>query len=316
MLRAALGPPGPAGAIHTWNGGQGAAIVHRNWGDVLAECPFCGSEVTDDLVSFGGTCPKCFAEIPGEEAATDPGVDVRNAQERRDRRRASFRTMASLAVLLVIVSCTGIAAFVTVLWPEPDVAEILDFDTLDFPMPVELLGVEEAPVEPGPRPARPTRPTPVEPATDAVTSTDGVRRPRTEIGPLVPTKAVPGVKPGSKPGTVDLSMDAPTVRRDDNLVLSDPEAIRDMIGERLVEFIPGLKVCYDRRLKAVPTLQGRWRLRFTIATSGRVFASDATGLDKRDAELEKCLSEHMTEQWRFGRISVSQPVQRTLRFQP
>jgi len=33
-------------------------------------------------------------------------------------------------------------------------------------------------------------------------------------------------------------------------------------------------------------------------------------------DYEKCLAEHMTEQWRFGRISVSQPVQRTLRFQP
>ena len=210
----------------------------------MAECPFCGSEVSDDLVAFGGTCPKCFAEIPGEEAATDPGVDVRDAQERRDRRRATFRTVAGLTALLLVVSCTGIAALATVLWPEPEVAEILDFDTLDFQMPNELVGVEAPPEPEEARPDRPSErpvaspgPTPVAP------SPDGIRRPRTEIGPLVPTKAVPGAKPGSKPGSVDLSLEAPKVRRDDNLVLSDPEAIRDMIGERMVEFIPGLKVC-------------------------------------------------------------------------
>ena len=46
--------------------------------------PLCTPQ---DLVTFGGTCPKCFAEIPGEEAATDPGADVRAAIERRAARR-------------------------------------------------------------------------------------------------------------------------------------------------------------------------------------------------------------------------------------
>lgn len=285
----------------------------------MAECPFCGSEVTDDLVTFGGTCPKCFAEIPGEEAATDPGIDVREAQDRRDRRRASVRTVASLTALLLIVSCTGVAAMVTVFWPEPSVAGLLDFDTLDFPMPDELVGVEAPPVQEegvqpkGPRPSeRPSAST--GPAVAA--GTDGVRRPRTELGPLVPTKAVPGAKPGTKPGSVDLSLGAPAVRRDDNLVLSDPAAIRDMIGERMVEFIPGLTVCYDRRLKLVPTLQGRWRLSFTVGANGRVAHAEAAGLDKKDAELEKCLTSHIVEEWTFGRITIAQPVQRTLRFQP
>jgi hypothetical protein len=284
----------------------------------LAECPFCGSEVSDDLVTFGGTCPKCFAEIPGEEAATDPGVDVRNAQDRRDRQRATLRTVAGLATLLMLVSCTGVAALVTVLWPEPTVAGILDFDTLDFPMPEELVGVEMPPVEAEPKGPRPSeRPEPIVTGPATAPGTDGLRRPRTEIGPLVPPKPVPGVKPGTgRPGSVDLSLGTPTVRRDDNLVLSDPEAIRDMIGERMVEFIPGLTVCYDRRLKTTPTLKGRWRLRFTVGTSGRVSAADASGLDTADAELEKCLVSHISEQWTFGRITIAQPVQRTLRFQP
>lgn len=265
----------------------------------MAECPFCGSEVSDDLVTFGGTCPKCFAEIPGEEAATDPGADVRAAIERRDRRRATFRTMASLAVLLMIVSCTGLAAFAVVVWPEPEVAEILDFDTLDFPTP-EVIGVEEA-VAPRPRPSPRSEPEPV-------ASTD--RRPRVEIGPLTPSPTAP------KPGKVTLSLDPPPVRRDDNLVLAEPEAIRDMIGERMVEFIPELKLCYDRRLKAVPSLKGRWRLTFTIGTSGRISAAQAVGLDRKDSELERCLVAHIVEQWRFGKITMAQPVQRTLRFQP
>ena len=66
----------------------------------------------------------------------------------------------------------------------------------------------------------------------------------------------------------------------------------------------------------MPSLKGRWRLLFTVGTSGKVYATSAESVDQKDAELEKCLVAHITENWRFGRITVAQPVQRTLRFQP
>lgn len=273
-------------------------------GAELAECPFCGSSVTEDLVIYGGTCPKCFAEIPGEEAATDPGEEVRAAQDRWDRFRARIPVFLGMTALLFVVSCTGMTALVAVLWPDPEVAEILDFD-LDSSYPTPDL-VGPATAEPAPTQDVPERPTPGSEASPSTpVAANDPPRPR----PAAPTPRRPD-------GTVDLSLRAPTVRRDDNVVLSNPDAIRDMIGERMVEYIPGLKVCYDRRLKVAPTLKGRWRLKFTIATDGTISGADAAGIDKSDAELEACLVEHVVEHWRFGKISLAQPVQRTLRFFP
>jgi hypothetical protein len=310
-------------------------FVRLRRGERLAECPFCGSQVSEELVTYGGTCPKCFAEIPGEEAATDPGVEVKAALDRRDRRRATFRTVALLSVMMALVLCTGSVALVTLLWPEPEVAAILDFDELDFPIP-DIAGVEEvalgAPRKPRPR----SSPGSVEDRAgrlgsgvdlgngasaselgeDGTAEVDPARRVRTELGPLVPERTASGSSPGSSSGAGRLSIDMPTVRRDDNVVLSDPDAIRDMIGERLVEFMPGLTVCYDRRLKVSPTLKGRWRLKFSVLPSGAVSGASAEGLDRRDRELEACVAEHISEHWRFGRITVTQPVSRTLKFYP
>ena len=271
----------------------------------MGECPFCGSQVTDDLITYGGTCPKCFAEIPGEEAATDPGVDVREAQERRDRRRALLRRVLGFSFVLMVVSCTGVVALVLVAWPEPQVAEILDFDDLDYQMP-DIVSGEEPTAAPRPQ----SRPRPG-PSPAPVASTD--RGVRTELNPISPELG--GAGGLSQPaGINDLSLSAPAVRRDDNVVLSDANAIRDMIGERMVEFIPGLNQCYERRLKRKPSLQGRWRLAFTVQPSGSVTNVSVTALSRSDSEFESCLSSHIRNHWRFGKITLAQPIQKTLRF--
>ena len=42
-----------------------------------ATCPFCKGGISADVVQFGGNCPHCLLEIPGEEAPTDPGLVAR-----------------------------------------------------------------------------------------------------------------------------------------------------------------------------------------------------------------------------------------------
>jgi hypothetical protein len=268
-------------------------------GEVLGECPFCGSSVSEDLVTYGGTCPKCFAEIPGEEAPTDPGIEVREAQDRRDRMWQLARTVASVSAMLAVVSCTGAVAFALVLWPEPEVADLLDFDTLDFPMPDDIVGAEDVAAA-KPRPRRTAQVTEPGPGGAADPGGPGLRT------TLSPVSAELGGDGGlSKPAPVSLSIEAPTVRRDANVVLSDPSAIRDMIGERMVEFIPGLNQCYERRLKQNPSLKGRWRVHFTVQADGGVSGAGAEALERRDTELERCLSEHIEKNWRFGRITMA-----------
>lgn len=39
----------------------------------MGECPFCKAQIDEEILLYGGTCPTCLIEIPGEESATDPG---------------------------------------------------------------------------------------------------------------------------------------------------------------------------------------------------------------------------------------------------
>lgn len=319
----------------------------------MNECPFCGSEISEELVAYGGTCPRCFAEIPGEEAATDPGEEVRAAQERSDRRRVASRAaMLGLIGMLSLVVCTGAIALAFVLKPEPEIAALIDFDELDFPMP-EVVGIQEAggeptvvAVAPKPSPRQPAPAAPVaRPAPEAPRPSGAERfardgtadaapaasagdlrgepgrervalsgpRSRGSDEPEAPARTVAGGGLGAA-APLDLSIGSTKVRRDANIVLDDPLAIRNMIGEELRAGIPGLVNCYNRRLKQVPGLKGRWRLTFTVTPEGRASGAKATPLDRGDAELESCLASHVEREWSFGQIAMASPVAKTLTF--
>lgn len=285
------------------------------------ECPFCGSEVGAELVTYGGTCPKCFAEIPGDEAPTDPGAEVRAAQDRKDRARGLLPLAVAMGMLLALVTCTGATALAFALWPEPEVAQLLDFDALDIEMPEIVEGTDEmlAKVDP---PAPDAAPKPAAPSPNGKAPSDGVASgdlvPRPRPGTAEPDGPMTGLDEtatgGRAPGLDGFDVKGPKVRRDANLVLSDPDAIRDMISERMVEFIPGLKVCYDRRLKVMPTLKGSWLLTFQVEKDGTVTNAKATAKDRPDPELEECLAAHIGSRWTFGRISRAQPVSKTVKF--
>ena len=307
----------------------------------MAECPFCGSPVTSHLVSHGGTCPRCLAEIPGEEAATDPGAEIRAARERHDRRWITYRNYFLSAGAIGTVSVAGIVAITLALWPKPQVAALLDFDKLDFPMPEvvaseamavvppadDRIATVQAPPRPGTKPSATsaTRFAPGQPiaggTADAGDLADArgaeTTGARTRTGTADPAGPSLGLSPavGPRP-TADLSLQAPRVRRDDNLVLSDPDAIRQMIGEYMREQIPQLNGCYDRRLKVDPGLGGRWKLQFVVDRDGSVEHAVVEPIEIADAELEACIVSHVEREWEFGKVAMNQPVSRTLRFQP
>ena len=306
----------------------------------MAECPFCGSPVTRHLVAHGGTCPRCLAEIPGEEAATDPGAEVRAARERHDRRWITYRNHALSAATVGTVAVAGITAITLALWPEPEVAALLDFDRLDFPMPEVVAseamavvpagqddGITRVPPPAGSRPTATsaTRFAPNQPASGGTAGANDLAdargadttRTRTRSGTAEVGSPALALSPavGQRP-SVDLSLQAPRVRRDDNLVLSDPDAIRQMIGEYMREQIPQLNGCYDRRLKVQPNLGGRWKLQFVVDRNGDVEDAVVDPIEVADAELEECIVHHVEREWEFGKVAMNQPVSRTLRFQP
>jgi len=317
----------------------------------LAECPFCGSSVDEDLVIYGGPCPKCFAEIPGEEAPTDPGAEARAAQERRDRRGATLRAAIGLGAMMAVVGCAGIVALAVVLWPEPEVA-VMDFDDSSFDYPViELKGGAPEPEQmdegtdegaaPQPRQANDGGRTngggsKVDPSAyegvayddgaakagdaldgdDGVAEVDGPRGTRGTDGPVAGPQGLDelGDDNSQRGSAFDLDLGPKVDRRGE--VLSDPDQIRQMIGKLMRQQVGRLTQCYERQLKREPNLGGRWLVRYTVNTEGRAVDASATGRDVSHAELEECLANIIESKWRFDRITRSQPVQKTFTFRP
>jgi hypothetical protein len=163
-------------------------------------CPFCGGEVEESVVLYGGTCPHCFAHIPGEEAATDPGEEVAQAQAEQDRRRARRRALLPLLVVApVVLILAGVATWL-VLRPEPELA-VLDLDAGEFYMPdADVLVVAHTEDEP---PADATE----EPAGD--TSADGVAD--AGNGGAVASRGSAGTKAAAR--QVDPKVEAPVLRK-------------------------------------------------------------------------------------------------------
>ena len=77
----------------------------------MSSCPFCQGEIADDLERFGGPCPHCFNEIPGEEAATDPGVAAQAAEKQAQQLQAKKRGVRTVllggAALLLLAGGGG-----------------------------------------------------------------------------------------------------------------------------------------------------------------------------------------------------------------
>ena len=313
----------------------------------MGECPFCGGEVEQELTTFGGTCPRCFAHIPGEEAATDPGEEVLAAQEASDRARSSRRALLPVLVSLpFVLGFVGLAAWVA-LRPPPEVA-VLDFDDLDAAYTPEIVAASE-------HDARE-----LAPADDGATSGAGAARVRdgdatpsvaasrllaaptspigeggasvSDLGGTASLRVDEGLRPRAtgaaagpaaltgglstrttQSGAMDFGLDVTNSRKAG--VLEDPAAIRQMIAERMAGQMQQLNSCYERQLKVEPGLAGRWRIRYTVGADGTVRDARAEGLAASNREFERCMADVVTR-WRFGRIVRDQPVQRTVSFRP
>lgn len=100
----------------------------------MEACPFCSTSIDEDVVVYGGTCPSCFAHIPGEEAATDPGEDVKLAQAAQDRQRAKRRALMPLLLAVPVVLAVVGGALYLALRPAPELA-MLDLDDGEFYSP-------------------------------------------------------------------------------------------------------------------------------------------------------------------------------------
>lgn len=311
-------------------------------GDV-ANCPFCSSDIEEDLVVFGGTCPKCFGEIPGEEAPTDPGEERKAAIEKADqavvRRRRSVQMVGALMLFLVMAGGALTVAF----WPEEE-AVLLNFDEEYYEEDLDGLAAYEAP-EDEPESsasgiAKSTRTTKRDPlgnlealkglgkdgdvldgvavAEQVGPSTSGMRT--SENGDINPFADDQKIADGVSGGAPMVGGLVPSVKINRQLqrgvTLTDDNQIIGMIRKVLSDNSRGLQTrCYEKELKNKPDLKGKWTLRFTVDTKGQVRDATAEGRDMQDASLEFCLVEQVSR-WEFQAIHKAQPVQKSYTFRP
>lgn len=278
----------------------------------MAHCPFCKQSITPELAQYGGNCPKCMLEIPGEEAPTDPGAHVRarlNAEQQvvhekqRQKRWVGWAIGAGL-----LVSFVGFGA-----WKLKQERDALTYNLDEYyVMPLEDIVVAAAPVvepdavasaDPKPEGGGSTRQRPIAnpsatvAAPESVGST-GVRASSSSTDALPPELAAAMAATGGSAslGGADIAVVRPDV------VLSDPAEIKAMIGRVLAGSRPQLNACYQQRLKQAENLRGTWDLQFTVSTAGVATGVDARGRDRADGELEACM-ERAVAGWRFSKVA-------------
>ncbi len=311
-----------------------------------SSCPFCGRAVDSDIVAFGGQCPHCFGEIPGEEAPTDPGEEKRKAQEKAQKAQVLGSRKGPFAVLgLLLLTPVGIAAYILL---QPGVEKKgLNLDDAAFNLgdvgemvayvePTAAPNEVQPSVKGGPRPkADPgTRlsdltghkttavdfsgagQNPTAPENGGIEGTRGTGPGDRNPGDMGDMKtSVNYGSSGSGPGAiVDAAIDVQR-REHQGVTLTDDNAIVEMVKQVVGSELPKLRSCYDQRLKADETLQGAWLLTFKVTTAGKVVEAQAEAQDTSDPELEACMLKKVA-QWPFQPIKEDLPITKTVRFRP
>ncbi len=122
--------------------------------------------------------------------------------------------------------------------------------------------------------------------------------------PLPPLRhqEVPAALPQQAAASGPPSGEGPAKARDPAAAQDAPPAPlgeeRRSIGEYVRSHLSDVTNCYEDRLAARKSLQGRLIARFDIGPDGRVISASAEGID--DRELVRCTIEAMRS-WRFGR---------------
>ncbi|MEZ4320230.1 MAG: AgmX/PglI C-terminal domain-containing protein [Myxococcota bacterium] len=279
----------------------------------MAKCPFCQSPIDGDILMYGGSCPKCFGEIPGEEAATDPGEEVKARQQRSDNRRVLVRTLIPLALAAPVVGMMLLLAVGFIIWNRNPTVEVMNFDELEVGIDYDIVAADPEEENPDPDAGKPTP----KPNPGGTSGTNPAPRPQPTTQPnsggvADPTKP-PEVKVDKPKGLGGFDIDI-NVQRDGE-VISDPGQIFEMIRVTMAKNQGSLKACYDSALKTNENLEGRWRAAFTVNEKGIATNIAFTGMNMSDGELEKCLASTVSR-WKFAKIARPQPVEKSWRFRP
>jgi hypothetical protein len=288
--------------------------------------------VTANLLRNGGRCPKCLIEVPGEEAATDPGEAVKAAQqaqvEARVERSRRTQIMGFVVAGLSIIGGALAIAF----WPEQPMPVIV-IDDWDYNEEHTALAVAE-PAAPEASPGKHAAP---ERSPRKATNSERTSEGRSEAvagrGEGLPSTmgSAPEAAPedavastsrasiGTGQVNTATSMDdifgGPAAGGPKARELSDEDEIRKAIMAVQRSRGPQAAQCYEQQVGSKPSLKGRWIVEFTISKEGKPSQVKATGQGVSDSELENCLVRNVSS-WTFARMAKPQPVALPFNFKP
>lgn len=276
-----------------------------------ALCPFCRAEVEASLLRFGGHCPKCLIEIPGEETATDPGEHAKAVAHAEAVATRTAKSRTNVAVGLFVVLALAAGGGWWALRPEPVVPDSLDEGWAIVPRSAHkdltLRAAEVAPeavaavVHAKASSAR-------SPSADARIAAAGPTEPAQ--GSVLPS---PTASLASDPLSAFTVGVGPKSKGPEAIVLTDAGQIEAMIQQVLVRGSKQLQQCYEQRLNESAGLKGAWHLVFLVSTEGTASEIAVTPLSVSDAALEACMVRNV-QGWRFQRIKESVEINKTFRF--
>lgn len=295
----------------------------------MPRCPFCKGEVGEDLLRYGGHCPHCLNEIPGEESATDPGVAAKAKADLEARAAAARlkRRNTVLAVLSALVTFGGVGAYLAL--REKPVAMVLDDEPIYIaPASAHHSNVLEekaaaakaqADAEAEAKRREAAR------RASAANGTAGTPGDLASAGPELSaptgssTAGLPPISSGSSSNlpsiALDLKAKGPTAKQMEGLVLSSDAEVKAMVKTVIESGYKQLQQCYESRLKENPTLAGRWEITFVIAKEGKVESAEAVARTTKDRQFEACMESNV-KNWRFTAISKPFEITKAFVFSP
>lgn len=300
-----------------------------------ASCPFCKGTVPQDTLRFGANCPHCMLEIPGEEAPTDPGLEMRQRKEqeeraRRQREASRTRVVAGLAFgVLLVAGAAGAWS-----WRRYqdslayDIGEYfqIDLDEIEGPPPVAAV-TEALPAAGSPAAGSPAAGSPAgspagrsprlvtpRPIGDTIVLGVSAEASASEAagGPKRSSDgALADVAPAGMGASVSNSVAIGEIglRResDANAVLTDQTEMLAMAKRFAAAYRTQLQTCYVQRLKQGSTLEGTWKVSFVITPDGLTRDVAVSGVGVKDGELETCMKSTVGK-WKFQKIARALPI--------
>lgn len=295
---------------------------------MVARCPFCKGQISNDLARFGGNCPHCLLEVPGDEAPTDPGLVARNRQAEEDRKAALVRRRRRIIAGVSSSLFLGLAVVIGI-WRYQVYLESLVYELPEYYQrsleELEAAAAQEAEAEKA------------EAAKVAEAKARNTKKPSTNNGTAgsaggttggttgeTGTKSPP-VAAAPENGTAEVPMSGTggpsistgggiTLSAKDVGILSSDDEIRAMAAKAISVYSRQIDTCYINRAKQNPRFNGAWKLTLTITKEGTVEDVAVVALSTKDSEMQACI-ERNAAQWKFQRIAHDQRVSRTFRYE-